>query len=49
MRHRREYSDSVGQLQFCWPGWVHEDMSSWQLSTSDSLGTSHSEDTRVSS
>lgn len=27
MLHRREYSDRVAQLQFCWPGWAHAAMS----------------------
>lgn len=48
MLHWREYSDSVAQLQFCWPGWAHVAMSAWQLNTNGSLGTLHSEDTRVS-
>lgn len=49
MLHWREYSDSVAQLQFHWPGWAHVAMSAWQPSRNGSLGTLHSGDTRVSS
>lgn len=49
MLQRREYSDSVAQLQSCWPGWAHSAMSSWQLCTNGSLDTLHSGATRVSS
>lgn len=48
MLHRREYSDSVAQLQLGWPGWAQSAMSSWQLNISVSFGTSHPGDTRVS-
>lgn len=49
MLHRREYSDSVAQLQFGWPGRAQAAMSAWQLNISVSFGTSHPGDTRVSS
>lgn len=49
MLHLREYSDSVAQLQFGWPGRAQAAMSAWQLSISVSFGTLHPGDTRVSS
>lgn len=49
MLQRRENSDSVAQLQFGWLGGWQAAMSTWQLCTSGSLGTSHSRDTRASS
>lgn len=49
MLHWREYSDSVAQLQLCWPRRTHSAMSTWQLHMNGSLGTLHSGATSVSS